>query len=134
MGLDVSHDCWSGAYSAFRRFRDAVAEAANWPMEEDEFGHPHYILPRKELTLDNYQGDWDRVPGDDPLIIFLAHSDCDGVIHPQHAMHLARRLREIAPKLRHDGEGHIRSYRDNAIRFAEGLELAAKNNEDVEFS
>lgn len=28
MGLDTSHDCWRGAYSAFNRWRRALAEAA----------------------------------------------------------------------------------------------------------
>lgn len=135
MGLDTSHDCWHGAYSAFRRFRNAIAEAAGYPMERDgQSGLPDYVLPWDELADENYMGDWDRVPGDDPLIVFLAHSDCDGVIHPEHGAHIAKRLREIAAKLPDDGEGHIFSYRGAALRFAAGLEEAAENGEDVVFA
>lgn len=31
MGLDVSHDCWHGAYSAFMRWRRKLAEVAEFP-------------------------------------------------------------------------------------------------------
>lgn len=27
MGLDTTHDCWHGAYSAFHRFRHGIARA-----------------------------------------------------------------------------------------------------------
>lgn len=33
MGLDVSHDCWRGAYSAFSRWRAKLAELAGIPLE-----------------------------------------------------------------------------------------------------
>lgn len=33
MGLDTSHDCWHGAYSAFMRWRRAVAKAAGIPLD-----------------------------------------------------------------------------------------------------
>ncbi len=32
MGLDVSHDCWHGAYSAFMRWRQEIARAAGIPL------------------------------------------------------------------------------------------------------
>lgn len=31
MGLDTSHGCWSGAYSAFMRWRQMLASAAGFP-------------------------------------------------------------------------------------------------------
>lgn len=131
MGLDTSHDCWHGAYSAFRRFRNAIAVAAGWPMTDDR---TDYLLPLDEIFDENYAGEWKRVPGDDPLIVFLAHSDCDGVIHPEHGVHIAKRLRELAPLLSEEGGGHISSMRGVALQFAEGLERAAALGEDVEFS
>lgn len=41
MGLDVSHDCWHGAYSAFHRWRHGVAKAAGIPLDlmEGYWGH-----------------------------------------------------------------------------------------------
>lgn len=131
MGLDTSHDCWHGAYGAFHRLRNAIAEAADWPMNEDG---SDYLLPFDELQDKNYSGDWDRVPGDDPLIVLLAHSDCDGVIHPEHGRHIAKRLRELAPLLPVEGGGHIKSMRGDTLQFAEGLERAAAAGEDVVFA
>lgn len=32
MGLDVSHGCWEGPYSAFMRFREALAKEADIPL------------------------------------------------------------------------------------------------------
>lgn len=32
MGLDVSHDAWHGAYSAFTRWRNCLAEDAGYPL------------------------------------------------------------------------------------------------------
>jgi len=130
MGLDTSHDCWHGAYSAFRSLRNAVADAAGWPMNADR---SDYLLPLDELTDANFAGDWDHVPGDDPLIVFLAHSDCDGVIHPEQGVHVAKRLREIAPKLPDEGGGHIWSMRGCTLKFAAGIERAAEAGEDVDF-
>lgn len=134
MGLDTSHDCWHGAYSAFFRLRNAIAEAAGWPMTTSESGRQEYALPYDELVDKNFNGDWDRIPGDDPLLVFLAHSDCDGVIHPEHGRHIAKRLREIAPLLPETGEGHIRSFRGDTLQFAAGLDAAADANEDVVFA
>ncbi len=48
MGLDTSHDCWHGAYSAVTRWRNTVAEIAGYPLVEDENGqHVGYgTVPR----------------------------------------------------------------------------------------
>lgn len=32
MGIDTSHDCWHGAYSAFMRWRQEIARAAGIPL------------------------------------------------------------------------------------------------------
>ena len=33
MGLDTTHGCWHGAYSAFGRWRDGLAKAAGIPLQ-----------------------------------------------------------------------------------------------------
>lgn len=33
MGLDVSHDCWSGGYGSFHIFREQLAKAAGIPLD-----------------------------------------------------------------------------------------------------
>jgi len=92
----------------------------DWSMFEDE----------------HYQGEWGSfVPGDDPLLYLIVHSDCDGVIHPEQAVHIARRLESLLPLL-DDKEaiGHIRpSMRAKTQAFIDGLRAAVKAGEDIQF-
>jgi hypothetical protein len=144
MGLDTTHNCWHGAYSAFTRWRHAVAVAAGYTIHEGgiytrEDGNPDYMGPYVDLDWDvfedkNYQGEWDRPPGDDPLLYLIVHSDCDGVIHPKEGRHLAKRLEGLLPKLdESQSGGHIWSMRGVTERFIAGLRKAADADEDVEF-
>jgi hypothetical protein len=142
MGLWVSHDCWIGAYSAFTRWRNELARAAGYeirdPTDEEKaegFYSPSVDLHWEAFKPENYQGEWDTVPGDDPLLYLIVHSDCDGVIHPEQAVHIARRLESLLPLL-DDKEaiGHIRpSMRVKTQAFIDGLKAAVKAGEDVEF-
>jgi hypothetical protein len=78
-------------------------------------------------------GEWDATPAD-PLMILFAHSDCDGVIHPEQATPLANRLEEMLPLLP-DGEGggHVGNWREKTQKFIDGLRMAGAAGEDVEF-
>jgi hypothetical protein len=142
MGLWVSHDCWDGAYSAFLRWRHTLAGAAGYKIrepttEERDAGmySPTVDLHWEVFEPENYQGEWDFVPGDDPLLYLIVHSDCDGVIHPEQGIHIARRLEQLLPLL-DDTEaiGHIRPHmRGKTQQFIDGLKAAAAAGEDVEF-
>jgi hypothetical protein len=142
MGLWVSHDCWIGAYSAFTRWRNELARAAGYkildPTAEDiaagTYG-PYVDLHWDVFEEKNYQGEWDNPPGDDPLLFLLVHSDCDGVIHPEQGIHIARRLDSLLPLLNNtEAIGHIRpSMRAKTQQFIDGLKAAAAAGEDVEF-
>ena len=142
MGLDTSHDCWHGAYSAFLRWRHTLAEAAGYkireptPEERDAGIYSKSVDLHWEMFEDkNYLGEWDTVPGDDPLLFLIVHSDCDGVIHPAQGIHIARRLEQLLPLL-DDAEaiGHIRPHmRAKTQQFIDGLKAAAAAGEDVEF-
>jgi len=143
MGLDTSHDCWHGAYSAFARFRQAIAKAAGIPLGvmEGHYRPPEWAFEQltpgaqyaiKE-TLQSLPLSWDLFKHD-PLIVLLHHSDCDGILPLRHLPDLAKRLREIAPLLKgQDGGGHLGDIEAKVIQFAEGCELAASRGEDVEF-
>jgi hypothetical protein len=137
MGLDTTHDCWIGAYSAFSRWRSELARAAGYRMLEPVLGVPDYDLPWEQFELKNYQGEWDSPPGDDPLLYLLVHSDCDGLIHPEQARHIADRLEQLLPLLDDDESaaiGHIRPHmRGKTETFIDGLREAVKAGEDVEF-
>lgn len=127
MGLDTSHGCWHGSYSGFSAWRKAIAKAAGYPIVQGERG-PEYALPWDMFEDKNYQGEWDSPPGDDPLIFLLAHSDCEGVIHPQHGIHIAARLEQLLPRL--DDDGWIREATE---QFIAGLREEHKAGEDVDF-
>lgn len=145
MGLDVSHDCWRGAYGAFSRWRQKVAEVAGYAVckviYDDEvgadrrgYGHETVMIDWGHVTDANLMGDWEATPAD-PLVVLIAHSDCDGVIHPAQAGPLADRLAEILPLLP-EGEapGHVRHWRNTTQLFIDGLRAAAEAGEDVEFA
>ncbi len=143
MGLWVSHDCWDGAYGAFLRWRHTLAEAAGYQIreatsEERAAGHyaPSVNIDWSMFDDQHYQGEWGSfVPGDDPLLYLIVHSDCDGVIHPEQAVHIARRLESLLPLLDDkEATGHIRpSMRAKTQQFIDGLKLAAAAGEDVVF-
>lgn len=142
MGLDTSHDAWHGSYGAFTRWRNAVAVAAGYEVMEggvirhsdgrSDLLHDTVLIDWGHVQDKNYSGDWDEPPAD-PLIVLIAHSDCDGVIHPEHAGPLADRLAELLPLMAEDQSGHIWSYRGVTEQFIKGLREAVAAGEDVDF-
>lgn len=146
MGLDVSHDAWHGAYSAFTRWRDNLAQAAGYKMlsveeckerwPEEQIYYPVIDLPWEKFEPKNYQGEWDSTPGyEDPLLYVFVHSDCDGLLHPEHARLLADRLEQLLPQLDDtEAVGHIHPHmRGKTQQFIDGLRAAVAAGEDVEF-
>ena len=134
MGLDTTHEAWHGAYGAFTRWRDQLARTAGYELAKLEGDYRETILiDWGHIAPKNYEGEWDKTPAD-PLIVLVAHSDCDGVIHPEQAGPLADRLEELLPMLPEgDGGGHIGSWRDKTRTFIDGLRAAVAAGEDVEF-
>ncbi len=153
MGLDISHDTWHGAYSAFHRWREEIALQAGFPplmlmegfypidrREGDPFrclyNHPEqkehasYALEaiRRGLPIK-----WDKFK-DDPLWILLDHSDCDGSLESADALLIAGRLTELLPLLpAEEGGGHIGNWKDKTSQFIEGCKRAGKACERLEF-
>ncbi len=122
MGLDVSHDAFSGAYSAFSRFRHALAQATGgeYGMELWRFG-PGYSNKTH--------------PG---LYAFFCHSDCDGEIEPELAGKLADEMEALLPHMDKLGSGGGHIDRDggfgNVTRmFIAGCRRAAEANEPLLF-
>lgn len=126
MGLDTSHGAFSGAYSAFDRFRAAVAKAAgvHWPRGFDndyDIGFP--------------EGFKKSNPG---LYEFFRHSDCDGYIAPKTCASLAAEMEALLPKLdEQDGAwGHIAragGFSEVAKQFIRGCREAARKKQKLEF-
>ena len=144
MGLDTSHGCWHGAYSAFSRWRNQLAVLAGYdlmhPTPEEIAGgalasSQYAMIEWSGIVEENFKGEWSRTPPD-PLIVLFAHSDYDGVIHPEQAGPLANRLEELLPKLVElgDAPGHIGNWAEKTQAFIDGLRLAARLGEDVVFA
>jgi len=139
MGLDVSHDCWSGAYSAFMRWRAKLAEVAGMPpldmMEGFYDENATYCLAgvpdrfRQGLPIR-----WDCLKPK-PIHILLRHSDCEGYIDVKDCFKIAEALRSLMPLLP-DGEerGHIGNWRMKTQKFIDGLLVAIAANERVRFA
>lgn len=115
MGLDTTHDCWSGPYSAFNRWRAALCEAAGFGNLYDRVG---------------FRGDVPMPPVSDRDVLWelLDHSDCDGNLAWEICGSLAGRLETLLPKLGDD------DYLSTAtLAFIEGLRSAFEARENVEF-
>ena len=141
MGLDVSHDCWRGAYSAFNRWRAWLAEAAGYLFATDNPGATVALDWGciEGIIGDDLNGDWPAIPvrpdgKPDPLMILLAHSDCEGLIRWRHAGPLANRLEELLPRLEGIDGRDVGLMTDATRSFIAGLRRAAEAREDVLFS
>lgn len=125
MGLDTTHDCWHGPYSAFMRWREGL--------------HVHIMAARgtpDPLGLDGYrrameQGLWPYNDENDPLDVLMSHSDCDGEIAAEMCGPLAdaleKLLERMPPRALYD------TLRPATERFIAGLRRAAAAGEAVEF-
>lgn len=155
MGLDTSHDCWHGAYSAFHHWRKELCRAAGLPpldlMEgffsdgSDADGSPFSLLKHcchDEMIVRAFERD--IIPGlpiswnclqPNPLHELLCHSDCDGEIPASSCAGIADSLERLLPKLpAGDGPGHIGNWRAKTQQFIDGLWAAASAGENVEFA
>ncbi len=129
MGLDVSHNAFSGAYSAFNRFRQELARAHGG-------SYPPHDKPGLDEQLFYFAEDADRNtnPG---LFIFFSHSDSDGEISPEDCKLVADELEALIPKLNSSNDrGHIT--RAGGIvevtkSFIAGCRAAHEANEPLKF-
>lgn len=157
MGLDISHDAWHGAYSAFMRWREKIAEVAGLPplelMEGFYFDKGSEYYTTNMFTLIDYafpKGDELEVSAisrlrkklpikwaslkPNPLYELLSHSDCDGFINWSKCNKIAHELEKLIPLLPdEDNGGHIGNWREKTKQFAEGLRLAYSKKERLKF-
>ena len=130
MGLDTTHDCWHGPYSAFARFRVQVAHAVGEPTSTDN--RELDLWYRGEFANDKgLMGEWPENEPADPIYVLLCHSDCDGVIEHRHILPLAERLIGIASNLV-DAPSANR-FKSTLEQFVDGLQRAHDAREHVEF-
>lgn len=136
MGLDVSHGAFSGSYSAFNRFRQAICKAMGGsfpPHEEDFLSDGAGPEPASWYWGDDYSEK--THPG---LFALISHSDCEGEISPSDCDAIARELEAVLPRL--DvlgiGFGHIQrdgGYGAVARRFIAGCRKAVDQKRPLVF-
>lgn len=120
MGLDTTHGCWNGPYSAFMRWRSELHRLLN----PDETGDPY----------GNLKAAWDAGRYDDqsvPINVLMNHSDCDGEIPAEVCGPLADALEGLLERM--PERALYDSYRPATERFIRGLRGAADAGESVEF-
>lgn len=135
MGLETSHGCWSGSYSAFMRWRREIARAAGFPPLDLMDGF--YKSSTQAFTADEAAAalpiKWDAFASD-PLVKLLTHSDCQGEIAAEDCGAIADRLEGLLPLLvAEEDRGHTGNWHDKTSRFIEGLREAAAAGEAVQF-
>ena len=132
MGLDTSHDCWHGPYSSFNRWRNELARVAGYQFKKYDYIEAP-VIDWDNLTQEQLMGEWENTPAD-PLIVLIAHADCEGVIHPAQAEPLASRLEYLMGLLPAENMiVGIPNYHSRTQAFIDGLRLAVANGEDVDF-
>jgi hypothetical protein len=155
MGLDTTHDAWHGAYSAFMRWREKIAEVAGLPplrlmegfyapLDGNETGMPptfylnHDATPLvrdsiRALERSGLPIKWECLKPS-PLHELLFHSDCDGEIPTASCGPIADELERLLPQLpAGEGGGHIGVWREKTQTFIDGLRRAAAANESLGF-
>lgn len=149
MGLDCSHNAWHGAYSAFMRWRQKLAEVAGLPPLELMEGFYAPLDVQMLPTLyhgpgtreKNYLADMDaRLPikwdclKPSPLHELLYHSDCEGEIAADRCGPIADALEALIPLLPdEEAGGHIGRWREKTTQFVAGLRAAAAAGEPLDF-
>ena len=133
MGLDISHDAFHGAYSAFNGFRQKIAKAigGSYPPHTNKETFPDDNL---WYVPDSYSEETHP-----SLWLFLNHSDCDGEISWLDAAGVANALEQLLPditKLEDGTHNHIQregGYAAVIKKFINGCRLAFRLKEPLTF-
>lgn len=136
MGLDCTFDAFHGAYSAFSRFRKAVAQAmgGSYPPHDPKIHADGTVLDDEAW----YWGDGYSRATHPGLYCFLSHSDCDGDIPPALCVYVADELEALLPAIEKAGlgDGHILrggGYAGVTETFIKGCRAAAAAGQPLEF-
>jgi hypothetical protein len=118
MGLVISHGTFQGSHSSFNTWRhEVIGPLAGYDIETMDTSH---------ITDQNIMGEW-LTPQKDPIIYLLCHQDFEGFIDAPEGLALAKRLRELLPRV-------PREHKMTTRKFIKGLELAASLRDKVIFS
>lgn len=120
MGLDTTHDAWSGSYGSFNRFR-------------------HELAKRIGIDLKEYHGYNDSHDGKDlksidhPLKDLFDHSDCDGELTPKQSYLIAQGFDRVILDSPIPESFEDKLFIEQCIQFREGCMRAYSKQENIEF-
>ncbi len=146
MGLDTTHNCWHGAYSAFMQWRKKIAQLAGFPPLElmqgfYENSHLQECLKLTRLFKPTFLDldsqlpiKWDAYR-EHYSSLLLDHSDCEGYIAWKDCKNIANSLEDLLPDMKNlpDQNGHIGNWEIKTKTFIDGLRLAFSKKENVRF-
>jgi hypothetical protein len=148
MGLDTSHDAWSGGYGTFYQWRRIIAHAAGLPPLDLMEGFYSKLVDGISILPTLYSKDnssfikaiderlpikWECLKRS-PLHILLSHSDCDGDIKWRKCKGIADELEKLLPLIPVE-KGHPEGdyWLKKTQKFIDGLRLAYEKKENLEF-
>lgn len=135
MGLDTSHDCWHGPYSAFMRFRQRLWQLAMRERDEKAGGRasqaPDLMDTKEYMGKPGAPSLHHFLPVTDPLVWFFDHSDCDGFIAAELTLPMAQRMEDLTKQM--SERALYDDIRPALDRFIKGLRLAGARKQKVTF-
>lgn len=135
MGLDTTHDAFSGGYGTFNKFRSIIAKAAgvSYPPHErplvcsdgDVIIDPSDNLIYVPGTKEDFRN---RNPG---MAAFLFSNDCEGEFSPKICKQMADEIEAVLPKITFDDREH--TYIEIAKRYISGCRLAYSKRQKLRY-
>ena len=118
MGLDFSHGDAHFSYHGFNMFRERLATQIGIDLNS-MLGYEDYGDPIGKS--------WEGI--EDPIVLLLHHSDCEGELSPEACLKIAPRLRELLSSW----EEGVGSTKRSGLKLAKAMEEAGEANEALEF-
>lgn len=117
MGLDTSHNAWSGSYSSFNSWRTWLAKKCGFRISD--------------MVGFGGSTEWTVEQAAHPLYSLLSHSDCDGELSVEECKAVQHGLAQIISE--YNGGEEDKYMIDNCIQFRNGCNLAISKKEPIGF-
>jgi hypothetical protein len=118
MGLDTSHNCWSGPYSSFNRFRFSLGHQIGIDLKD----YQGYGGGGSKFL---YEIEHDIMP-------LINHSDCEGKLTVKEAKRVAKGLTNILDNFNDEIEADY-NFKERITQFRDGCLDAVKQRQIVRF-
>lgn len=119
MGLNVTHNCWSGPYSSFNEFRYALATQIGIDLN-DYIGYGSSNATKELTSIDN------------DLMALFNHSDCEGELSVNDSIAIVKGLQSVLINLNERSLPYP-NFKNDIIKFRDGCLRAFLKNEIIKF-